>query len=323
MKKVDLVYLWCDGEEEKFIERKRQRFFEFGRSFSEENHGDKRFVQHDELKFALRSAYVNIPWVNHIYIVTDQQIPTWLRGHAKVTVIDHSEIIPSNLLPTFASTTIELFLDKIPHLAEHFIYSNDDMFFARPLTPDDFFSPDGKPLVWLYPAKKLTYGDAKRISCDKTRDDWDKTLVNAWLMYVDKRKILIPFYTPAHSIDSYTKTLFKKIKNDYPELSVTNTMPFRTGERVSRLLFSYEMVFTYGCELVERKKTNFLARVQAKVLGAKDYVAVSRERLDKLRRDITIFKPKTFCFNNISADNKGEAVAFLEALWPNPAPWEK
>lgn len=61
-------------------------------------------------------------------------------------VILHKEIIPKNLLPTFNSTTIEMFLHKIPGLAEHFIYSNDDMIAINNSNAVDFFTEDGKPI---------------------------------------------------------------------------------------------------------------------------------------------------------------------------------
>ena len=51
----------------------------------------------------------------------------------------HERIIPNELLPTFNSTTIEMYLHRIPDLAEQFIYSNDDMFPIRPLQISDFF----------------------------------------------------------------------------------------------------------------------------------------------------------------------------------------
>lgn len=321
MEKIDLVYLWCDGSDENFIKRKIQRFARFGRSFSEENHGDKRYIQHDELKYALRSAWENVPWINHIFLVTDRQIPLWLRPHPKITIVDHSEIIPKSLLPTFASTTIEMYLNRIPGLSEKFIYSNDDMYFYRPLKPEDFFSLDGKPIVWLYPAKKLSYDAAKRISTDVSRDDWEKTLVNAWILHVDKRGP-IPFFTPAHSVDAYSRSMLVSILNDYPELLKINSHPFRTGDGVSRLLFSYEMVRVYGCQLVLRKKTNFIARIFARLTQPTEFVAVSRENVKKLQRDLALFRPKTFCFNNISPNNEREAKSFLESMWPHPAPWE-
>lgn len=64
-------------------------------------------------------------------------------------IIEHSEIIPKELLPTFNSNTIELHVHRIPDLAEHFIYINDDMYPLNDLTESDFFTEDGKPKINL------------------------------------------------------------------------------------------------------------------------------------------------------------------------------
>ena len=47
--------------------------------------------------------------------------------------------------PTYNSFAIESYLDRIPGLAEHFIYLNDDMFFGNNVTEGDFFSASGAP----------------------------------------------------------------------------------------------------------------------------------------------------------------------------------
>src|SRR5690606_3574130 len=48
-----------------------------------------------------------------------------------------------SVLPTHNSHAVEAQLHRIEGLAEHFLYSNDDMFFGRSVTPELFFSPAG------------------------------------------------------------------------------------------------------------------------------------------------------------------------------------
>ena len=38
----------------------------------------RRFTDWDELKYSLRSLEKYAPWVRHVYIVTNGQIPSWL-----------------------------------------------------------------------------------------------------------------------------------------------------------------------------------------------------------------------------------------------------
>ena len=83
-----------------------------------------------------------MPWINNIYIVVSnkEQIST-----DKAIVITHDQIIPKEYLPTFNSTTIEMFIHKIPNLSEYFIYFNDDTIPINYVKQTEFF--DRKPLI--------------------------------------------------------------------------------------------------------------------------------------------------------------------------------
>lgn len=48
------------------------------------------FLDNEELRFSLRSIEKFAPWVRHIYIVTNGQIPYWLNlSHPKISIIKH------------------------------------------------------------------------------------------------------------------------------------------------------------------------------------------------------------------------------------------
>lgn len=57
----------------------------------------------------------------------------------RIRLVYHRDFIPEEHLPCFSSPCIEMFLHRIPGLAEHFIYANDDMFPLSPLEEGDFF----------------------------------------------------------------------------------------------------------------------------------------------------------------------------------------
>lgn len=75
-------------------------------------------------------------------VSSKSQVPEWINQKT-VKVITHDQFIPKHHLPTFQSQSIEMYLDRIPGLSEHFIYTNDDIFFTGILSPIDFFE-DGK-----------------------------------------------------------------------------------------------------------------------------------------------------------------------------------
>jgi UDP-glucose 4-epimerase len=84
------------------------------------------------------------PWVRRIYIATDSPVPAWLVEHPRVRIVRSEEFFADpSTLPTHNSHAVEAQLHRIPGIAEHFLYSNDDMFFGRPVEPELFFTPAG------------------------------------------------------------------------------------------------------------------------------------------------------------------------------------
>jgi hypothetical protein len=143
---IDVVYTWVDGEENAWLRAKAEAAeLADPDKFTERAHDDSRFADHDELRFSLRALEQYAPWVNHVWIVTARQRPAWLDpDNDWVSVVDHSVIWPDERgLPTFNSHAIEACLHRIPGLAEHFVYLNDDMLIGRPIGPETFFHSNG------------------------------------------------------------------------------------------------------------------------------------------------------------------------------------
>ena len=143
-----------------------------------------RFEDNDELRYSLRSVEKHAPWVRHIFIVTNGQIPSWLNlDDERVTVVSHSDIfVNKSHLPTFSSPAIESHLHRIPGLSEWFIYMNDDVLFGRDVWPDDFVTASGAQKVYLTwpvpncndgcPASWISDGYCDR-ACNNSQCDWD------------------------------------------------------------------------------------------------------------------------------------------------------
>lgn len=106
---------------------------------------NNRYRDSNELRYSLRSLVKYAPWVRHIYIVTDNQIPSWLNLETdRLTVITHEEIfLNKSHLPVFSSPAIETHLHRIPGLSKKFIYFNDDVFLGAPVLPEDFVHMNG------------------------------------------------------------------------------------------------------------------------------------------------------------------------------------
>lgn len=143
---IDVVFTWVDGSDEKWQQKYQQamRTHQFERIglYADDS---ARFANHNELYYSVYAVQKFMPWVRHIFIVTDEQIPKWLdiEKQTQIKIIDHKQIIDGQYLPTFNSHVIEAHLHRIPELSDHFIYFNDDVFVARPLSPSHFFSSNG------------------------------------------------------------------------------------------------------------------------------------------------------------------------------------
>ncbi|BBH65607.1 exopolysaccharide phosphotransferase [Actinoplanes sp. OR16] len=151
---IDVVYTWVDGSDPDWVDRKNASLAAFGREQTNTIAANaSRFISRDELKYSLRSIAAYAPWVRKIFLVTDDQVPPWLdTSDPRLTVVSHREVFgDTGVLPTFNSHAIESRLHRIPGLAEHFIYFNDDMFLGRPVSPEAFFHANG--IAKYFPSK--------------------------------------------------------------------------------------------------------------------------------------------------------------------------
>ncbi len=139
---IDIVFSWVDGSSSDFQRQRAAQLAEY--VVGDGDDGPARYRHVDELRYALRSVHMYAPWVRRIFIATDSPAPAWLLDHPKVTIVRSEEFFADpSVLPTHNSHAVEAQLHRIPGLAEHFLYSNDDMFFGRPLEPEMFFTPAG------------------------------------------------------------------------------------------------------------------------------------------------------------------------------------
>lgn len=308
---IDLVYLWVDGDDPKWLEKKRQ-FTGKVADYSEGNNKG-RYVNNGELKYSLRSVEKYVPWIRRIYIVTDNQYPGWLqRDHPKIRIIDHTEILPEEALPCFNSSVIEYFIYKIPGLSEHFLLANDDMFFNKTLSPDYFFDKEGIPFVrlkrkflgrWHYPLKRFLLGrQGQYIS---------KVLDGA--SFVEKKFGTYYSGIPHHNVDAYVKSDYRYAVEHVFEEQVGRSLSSRTrmyGDQ-HRSAFSYYALA--------------VGRGHMKYVGNKESNRLSLYR-DNLENRLDKYHPDLFCLNdNQRARDKDrkKVKPFLERVFPGKSSFEK
>lgn len=135
------MVLWVDGNDPEWQKEKRK----YQSDIVDDSNAANRFRDWGLMPYWFRAVEKFAPWVRTIHFVTWGHVPSWLNlDHPKLHHVRHSDYIPQDYLPTFSANTIEMNIHRIPDLADHFVFFNDDMFLLRPMKKQDFFR-DGLP----------------------------------------------------------------------------------------------------------------------------------------------------------------------------------
>ena len=216
---IDAVILWVDGNDEKH-KAKMLPYLEDKAKINSEKFRT-RFDHVNEIKFTIDSILKYAPYINNIYIITDNQTPAFLNKNTndiykKVSIVDHKIIFKDyqEFLPTFNCRPIETVMYRIPNLAEHFIYFNDDFFLINDTKPSDFYK-NGVPILrgkWLKFDKDIFYKKFKkpRVGHKKIQQK------AAQLIGFNK------YYNFKHTPHPLRKSTFEKYFNDHKDVLIEN-----------------------------------------------------------------------------------------------------
>ena len=309
---IDLVYLWVDGNDPEW-QAKRNAFF--GRKVENSSSNfNGRYVNNDELKFSLRSVERYAPWIRKVFIVTDNQKPKWLDiSNPKIQIIDQNDILPDKSLPCFNSNVLEHFLYKVPNLSEHFLLSNDDMFFNKTVLPTTFFAKDGFPIIRLNrkPFRRFRWFLREQIF-KKPHKLYSKALFNAAKLVKHKFGV---FYNglPHHNLDSYLKSDCLRVAEHIfkNEIGLTKMNHFRSANDIQRIVYSYVAL---------AEKRGHLQYVSSK---ESLHVHIQKNRhYEKLKK----FNPTFFCMNDTEYADDNDRMKlkmWLSTRFPEKSKFEK
>jgi len=308
---IDIVFSWVDGSSPEYIAARRARMA--GAQLGEGDDHEARFRQIDELKYALRSVHMFAPWIRRIFIATDSQAPTWLAEHPAVTIVRSEEFFADpSVLPTHNSQAVECQLHHIEGLSEHFLYSNDDMFFGRPVGPDTFFTPGGiTKFIEAETRIGLGANDAERSGFENA------ARVNRKLLWDRFGRITTRHLE--HTAAPLRRSVMATMEQEFPdEFARTAASTFRAADNISVTNSFYH----YYALLTGRAVTQTGAKVR--------YVDTTQwsglHYLPKLlaKRNMDFFCLNDGSFPEVSAKERARLVVdFLEMYFPIKAPWEK
>jgi hypothetical protein len=311
---IDVVYTWVDGADPEWQRRKARALADnaWVGDVSGQAANDSRYASRDELRYSLRALHCFAPWVRRVFLVTDDQVPSWLdRAHPRLTVVGHREIFgDTGRLPTFNSQAIESRLHRIPGLAEHFLYLNDDVILGRPVTPDLFFTPGGLTKFFASAARVDT---APRGPADRPADSAAKNnrrLIQETFGRMLTRKMM---HTPHPS----RRGVIAEIEERFAEqVAATAGHQFRHPDDIS-LLSSLQQYYAYLTGKAAPGRIRYLYTDLAS--------PATPLRLARLLRGRNV---DAFCLNDVDvhsaavADQEALVAEFLPAYLPFTSPYE-
>ena len=308
---IDMVFSWVEGSDPAYLAERSRLMREY--QVDPGDAGATRYRQIDELRYALRGVRAYAPWVRHIFIVTDSPTPAWLRQDSPdITVMRSEEFFADpSVLPTFNSHAIEAQLHRIPGLSEHFLYSNDDMFFGRAVRPGMFFSPGG---ISKFVEATLRIGVGET---SLTRSGHDNAMrVNRALLRERFGRTITRHLE--HCPVPLRKSVLAELEAAFPEdFARTAASRFRSGTDISvtNSLAPYFGLFTGHSVQQTDVRVQYVQTTLASAAG-------TLSRLERRR------PADMFCLNDGTDSEIDEEVRvamltrFLERYFPTPAPWE-
>lgn len=308
---IDMVFSWVNGNDPEFRARRAAQMSRY--VVGEGDEAEARIRQIDELKYALRSVNMFAPWVRRIFIATDSRLPAWLAEHPMITIVRAEEHFSDPAaLPTYSSHAVESQLHNIPELAEHFLYSNDDMFFGRPLKASMFFSPGG--ITRFIEAKtRIGLGDN-----DQTRSGFENAArVNRQLIFERFGQVITRHLE--HTAVPLRKSVLREMEREFPEdFARTQASQFRSSTDISVTNSFYHYYALMTGRAVQQEKAKVLY-VDTTTRADLDLLPVLRKK-----RGYDFFCLNDSSFPEVSAAQRADRVVdFLERYFPIPAPWEK
>lgn len=337
MEEIDIVITWVDGGDTDWLKEKAKYS---NLAETTESIDPARFRDWGTLKYVLRSIEQNATWVNKIFLVTANQIPSWFKSQDKLVIVNHTDFIPSEFLPTFSSHVIECFINRIPGLSKKFIYFNDDTMVLRPSKSSDFFVND-KPCDYaslhIHAVKEslmihqIANNDISIINehfdinnqLKQYRFKWFnpkygiKRLLKTFILSKSPR---FPGMEQHHMPQPYLRKTFEEVWEAEPALLLkTASHKFRDRNDINQWLFRDWQLASGNFEPVSPRNRGLMIDFEKN-----DEI----EELEKCERELQKKKYLMICINDGDSIQNHELImsrvqGALESTFPRKAPWER
>ncbi|TFH00123.1 MAG: glycosyltransferase [Calditrichales bacterium] len=318
--RIDVVYTWVNGSDPEFKHALKKALDQ--QAFIISNGLDNRFRDNQELRYSLRSLEAYAPWTGRIYLVTNGQVPSWLRlDHPRISVIDHRSIFPDEVsLPTFNSNAIELCLHHIPGLSKRFLYLNDDLFFGRQSTKNDYFTVSQGIRFYQEPIM-ISSHQGSRSTLMRSYAYTQSIIEKLWGIKYQR-------FLPAHTPQLYDRDILKGLEYLLAdEFKKTIGHRFRSpDDLILRIMFFYYLIESPE-QIPKGNQAKFLRWGSSEYsfwMLDRNFLKTAGAFLHILRK-----QPKFFCVNDDVTTNAPIHPLllffrlFLRVYFPRPSSFEK
>ncbi|KAL7718848.1 Glycosyltransferase [Entamoeba marina] len=314
---IDVVWLWVNGSDPVFLKELEK---------NGKKGGEGRYRDYNTLFYSIRSVYEFAPYIKNYYIVTMNQIPTFINtsslefGDYKLRIVDHKEIFPKdNNLPVFNSNAIESMLHNIKNLSTCFLYLNDDMLLGKKLKPEHFVRNDGKFNIYRN-GWEAPLVDKMKTNIWHQSVAYSNTLINS-IYHKNKDKNSVKHFYPSHHCYFFNKNILREMESLWPKDFS------ETSAHKSRKPTDVVLSFLYGAHAVESKQGEYAVE-KSYYYGL---VNNEKKKIDGIVKGIDRKKPQCICLNDGLDSNHPEEVdyvvntltSFMDKYYPNPSPFEK
>ncbi len=225
-------------------DHKWQADLDGARGFRENAAGEVRYRSWGTEELLIRCIRKNLPWIRtiHVILARPSQVQPWMVGKHGVHVVYHKDIMPKEVLPTFNSRAIEMYLHRIPDLAPYFLYGNDDMFPIALMPVEEFFrvaaepQPTEKVLPCLhYREKPFNPDRAFQVACmnglNFVASHFDKHFDNHWLRI-------------GHNVVPMVKATCEMFWQRWPKQMQASVTRFRLPQNFNQYIYSWHQVLS-------------------------------------------------------------------------------
>ncbi|KAF2073051.1 hypothetical protein CYY_005634 [Polysphondylium violaceum] len=332
---IDAVYIWLDESDSNYLKKRKEEGFELDRN----NTNDYR--QLDQLKYSLRSLDTYAPWIQNIWIISDDQIPSWYHSNENNQKLQFIslEVLYSNRshLPTFNRLSIESNLYNLPEQVSNcFLYFNENVVLKSPVNPTDFFDENFNQV--LFESDNVFESTLYDNLIEKgTIDDFYKSLLvsgrlldKAWVSDNDNKDNRIHLFNSVieRGVYTFNRKILIEMSNELDQqLQQISSQKVKLSTTDIHIPFIYNQ---YVKKLSSNSNNNNSnnSKYQYKVTNGFNFYGELSE-LSTLQ-DAKETESKVLCLNNnlnpldeFYNQDVEQILKYYNSIFVDPSPWEK